>query len=106
MECFLSMEDQRGASFSEHSPLLMQSVLPFTQIFGGTSQTVIKNARKEVAQSLEDILFNSIINNLKERSVKKAASFTGDAKLGGVANVSENGANTEEWQQVTNTERK
>lgn len=37
---------------------------------------------------------------------KKTASFTGDAKLGGVANISKNRDNTEEQKVVTNTGRK
>ena len=50
-------------------------------------QIVIENAEKEAAQSLKHVLFNTIINNLKEGGVKKKiASFTDDAKLGGVAN--------------------
>lgn len=55
-------------------------------------QIVIENARKEAALSLKHALFNTIINNLmKEGGVKKKiTSFTGDAKLGGVANIREN----------------
>ena len=37
---------------------------------------------------------------------KKIASFTDDAKLGGVANISENSDNTEEQKEIANTGRK
>lgn len=54
-------------------------------------QRIIENARKEAAQSLKHLLFNSIINKLKERRVKnKITSFIDDTKLEGVANISEN----------------
>lgn len=45
-------------------------------------QRVFENARKEAAQTLKNVLLNSIISNLKERSVKKIAS-----KLEGVAKL-------------------
>lgn len=70
-------------------------------------QRVIENARKEAAQSLKHVLFNSIINNLKERGVKKKiASFIDEAKLEGFANISENRDKTEEQKEVANTGRK
>lgn len=59
-------------------------------------QRVIENARKEAAQALKHVLFNSIVNNLKERSVKtKIAS-----KLEGVANITENRDKREEQRRL------
>lgn len=46
-------------------------------------QRAFENARKEAAQSLKNVLLNSIISNPKERSVKKkiASKLEGVAKL-------------------------
>lgn len=70
-------------------------------------QRIIENATKEAVQSLKHVLFNSIFNNLKETSIKKEiASFIDDAKLEGVANISENRDKRDEQKEVVNTGRK